>query len=149
MIWATITSLLGVVIGGALSLSSQRFTERSAARRQAVTVLEGRRAERLTRLVDFIQVAQEAERLATSLQWDDASDIEVTERKQTTTDRLWVSLRAVQILCSSEVSEAARALARRSDTVVWQGPGDQSVSDFVRPTRMNLITVAHIDLDRM
>ena len=148
MVWATITSLLGVVIGGALSLFSQRFTERSASRRQALTILEDRRAERLTRLIDFIQVAQEAERLAISLPEHDASDNEFTERKKAVTDRLWVSLRAVQILCPSEVSEAAFALARQSDTVVWQGPGNQSVTAFVRPSRTNLITVARIDLER-
>jgi hypothetical protein len=149
MIWATITSLLGVVIGGTLSLSSQRFAERSASRRHAVTILEGRRTERLARLIDFIQVAQEVERLAISLHQHNASGVEFMERTEAALDRLWVSLRAVQILCPGEVSEAARTLAGKAHTVIRQGPGDQSVTAFLRPSRMNLITVARIDLERI
>ncbi len=33
-IWVAVTSLVGVVIGGTLSMSSQRIAERSASRRQ-------------------------------------------------------------------------------------------------------------------
>ncbi len=36
---------------------SQRFAERSAARRHAATILEGRRGERVAHLVAFIEIA--------------------------------------------------------------------------------------------
>jgi hypothetical protein len=148
-IWVTITSLIGVVIGGALSLFSQYFVERSAARRHAATILEGRRAERLAELIAFIKAAQKVERLATALHQHNASGDTFIERTEAALDELWVRLRAVQLLSPSEVSEAARALAIQAHAVVRQGPGDQSVADFLRPSRTNLIAVAKTDLERV
>jgi hypothetical protein len=130
-------------------LFSQRLVEQSASRRHAVTILEGRRAERLDKLMDFVETAQEVERLAIALHQHNASGDIFTERIETTLDRLWVRLRAVQLLCPSEVSEAAHALARAAHTAVRQDPGDQPVSDLLHPIRMNLIAVAHIDLARV
>jgi hypothetical protein len=147
-IWVAVTSLVGVVIGGTLSLFSQRVVERSAARRHAATLLEGRRGERLTQLIAFIETAQEAERVAINLHQHNASGDIWVQRTDATLDRLWVRLRAVQLLCPSDVSEAARALAGQVHTVVRQGSGDQSVTAFLRPSRMNLIALARIDLDR-
>lgn len=148
-IWVTVTSLVGVVVGGALSMSSQRFTERSAARRHAATILEGRRGERLAHLVAFIEIAQQAERLATSVHQHNAAGDMVVERTETTLDELWVRLRAVQLVCPSEVGDAARTLALNTHTVVRQGPGTQSVADFLRPSRRNLIALARDDLERV
>ena len=65
-IWMAVTSLAGVVIGGMLSLFTQRVVDRSADRRQAASVMEARRGERLTHLIAFIETSQEAERLAVS-----------------------------------------------------------------------------------
>ena len=96
---------------GTLSLFSQRVVERSAVRRHAATLLEGRRQERLAHLIAFIETAQEAERLAINLHKHNASGDTWVDRTDATLDRLWVRLRAVQLLCPSEVSEAARALA--------------------------------------
>ena len=148
-VWVTVTSLIGVVIGGALSRTSQRFAERSASRRHAASMLEGRRGERLAYLMAFIQTAQEVERLAIKLHQHGASGDEFMERTEATLDQLWVNLRAVQIVCSHQVSEAARVLAGEAHTVVREGPGDQKVTPCLRPSRMNLIIVARIDLEEM
>lgn len=148
-IWVTVTSLVGVVVGGALSTFSQRFAERSAARRHAATILEGRRGERLAHLVAFIEIAQQAERLATSVHQHNAAGDMVVERRETTLDELWVRLRAVQLVCPSEVSDAAHTLAVKTHTVVRDGPGTQSVADFLRPSRGNLIALARDDLERV
>jgi hypothetical protein len=148
-IWVAVTSLVGVVVGGTLSLLSQLVLERSAARRHVTTILEGRREERLTRLIAFIETAMEAERLATSLHEHHASGDEMIQRTETILDQLWVRLRAVQLLCPSEVSDAAHALAEQVHAMVRHGPGDQSVSASLRPFRKKLIDSAHIDLDRI
>lgn len=103
-IWVAVTSLVGVVIGGALSLLSQRLTERSASRRHAATILEGRRTERLAKLMDFIETAQEVERLAIAQHQHNASGDIFMERTEAALDQLWVRLRAVQLLCSSVLS---------------------------------------------
>ena len=145
-IWVTVTSLVGVIIGGMLSLISQRIVERSAARRHAATILEARREERLVKLIAFIETAQEAERTAINLHRHNASGDAWIQRTDAVLDQLWVRLRAVQLLCPSEVSAAARTLAGQAHTVVRHGPGDQSVTEFLRPSRMNLITLGRIDL---
>lgn len=148
-VWVTVTSLVGVVIGGGLSLASQRLTERAASRRQAATILEGRRGERLAHLIAFIQAAQEVERVAIGLHHHQASGDAFMERTEAALNQLWVTLRAVQMLCSTEVSQAARTLAGDSHRAVREGPGDQTVTAFLRPSRMNLIAVAHEDLERI
>jgi hypothetical protein len=48
-VWVTVTSLVGVVIGGMLSVITQRLTDRSAAHRFEATILEGRRRSAPTR----------------------------------------------------------------------------------------------------
>jgi hypothetical protein len=148
-VWVIVTPLVGVVIGGGLSLASQRFTEQAASRRQVATILEGRRRERLTHLITFIQAAQEVERVAIGLHHHQASDDAFMERTEAALDQLWVTLRAVQMLCTTKVSQAARTLAGECHRAVREGPGDQTVTAFLRPSRGNLIAVAHEDLDRV
>lgn len=128
---------------------SQRFAERSAARRHAATLLEGRRGERLAHLIAFIEVAQQAERLATSVHQHNAAGDVVAERTEATLDELWIRLRAVQLTCPSEVGDAARALAVKTHEVVRYGPDAQSVADFIRPSRRDLIALARDDLERV
>ena len=147
-IWVTVTSLVGVVVGGALSMFSQRFAERSAARRHAATILEGRRGERLAHLVAFIEIAQQAERLATSVHQHNAAGDIVVERTEATLDELWVRLRAVQLVCPSEVGDAARTLASN----VYGGPtgsGSSVRRGLSPPKQRNLIALARDDLERV
>ncbi|MEV5571102.1 hypothetical protein AB0L06_13720 [Spirillospora sp. NPDC052269] len=148
-ILVTATSLAGVVLGGGLSMITQRSVERAASRRHVASISEGRRSEQLARLIDFIQTAQEAERLAISMHQRGVDDDTTTERAESTLDQLWIRLRAVQLICSVEVSDAARSLAGEVHTVVRQGPGQQSVTSFLRPSRMNLIDLARIDFERI
>jgi hypothetical protein len=148
-IWVTAISLVGVVIGGALSMFSQRFAERSAADRHKATIYEGRRGERLSYLIAFIGTAQQAERLAINVHQHGATGDMVVERTEATLDDLWVRLRAVQLICPSEVSDAAYALAVNVHNVVRQGPGDQSVRDFLRPQRGKFMSAAYDDLEQV
>jgi hypothetical protein len=148
-VWVTVTSLLGVIIGGTLSLLTQRLAERSAARRHTAEILEGRRAERLAKIIAFIETAQEAERVAISLHTHSASGDAWVKRREAVLDQLWIRVRAVQLLCSDDVSEAAHALAGKLHTVVREGSGDIGITAFIRPARLNLIEVARINLERL
>ena len=147
--WVTVTSLVGVVIGGMLSVITQRLTERSATHRFEATILEGRRRERLTHLINFIETAQEAERLAVSRHRHRPKRAEWAERTDAILDQLWVKLRAVQLLCPSEVSKAAHTLAWDLHRVLREGPGNQSVAEFLHSSRTKLIDLASRDLDRV
>ncbi len=64
-----------------------------------------------------------------------------------TLDQLWIKLRPVELLCSSDVAQAAHALAVQTHKAITKGPGDQSIGDLLRPTREELVNVARIDLD--
>ena len=149
-ILVTVGSLLGVLLGGSLSLVAQRSVERSAARRDVTSIMEGRRAERLGHLTAFIEAAQEAERLAIAIHKHGAGGEAVGERTEALLDRLWMRLRAVQLICPAEVSDAARDLAGKAHDLVREGPTDQqSVTDILRPLRAKLLTVGRIDLEKV
>ena len=153
-IWVAVTPLAGVVTGGALSLLPQRITGRPAARRHAASILESRRAERLSSLTAFMETAMEAERAAVSVYQHHARG----HREQDTEEalgRLRASLRAVQLPCPPDVAGAARALAVRVSAIAGHGPGDgqpgsgQPASEILRPARMNLIRLARAGLERI
>jgi hypothetical protein len=103
---------VGVALGGALSLFAQRSVEESAGRRHIASLIEGRRAERLSHLVAFIEIAQEAERLAIAIHKHEAAGDATDERADAVLDRLWTRLRAVQLICPADVGEAARTGGR-------------------------------------
>lgn len=148
-ILVTIGSLVGVLVGGALSLVAQRSVEKSAARRHAASIMEGRRGERLAHLLAFIEAAQEAERLAIAVYKHGAGGDAVAEQTEALLNQLWTRVRAVQLTCSADVSDAARELAGDVHDVVRQGPGDQSVTAILRPSRAKLIALARSDLERV
>lgn len=148
-VWVTVTSLLGVVTGGAVSLLTQRLAERSAAHRHTAEILEGRREDRLAKIIAFIESAQEAERVAISLHKHGASGDAWVARREAVLDQLWIRVRAVQLLCPNDVSEAAHALAVTLHTVIREGPGGSEITASIQPARRNLIEVARIDLERL
>src|SRR4051812_992249 len=143
--WAALGALLGALIGGGISLTTQRASESAAAKRHAETLREARRPERLTHLVAFLQIAQEVERVAKYIHHDGRTDLR--ERADAILDELWIKLRPVQMLCSKEVATTAHALAVRTHVALREGSGQQPISEFLRPSRHNLINAARVDLD--
>jgi hypothetical protein len=148
-ILVTVGSLAGVLLGGALSLVAQRIVEHSASRRHAASIMEGRRGERLAYLIAFIETAQEAERLAIGTHEHGTHGEAAGDRVEAQLDQLWIKLRAVQLVCPAEVSEAARELAGMAHRVMREGPGDQTVAAFLRPSRKKLIELARTDLEQV
>jgi hypothetical protein len=61
--WTSIIGLIGALLGGSLTVISQWISQRVQIRQQQTVQHEARRAERLTRLVQFFEVAQEGERV--------------------------------------------------------------------------------------
>jgi len=143
--WAAFSTLLGALLGGGISLATQRATERAAAKRHSETLRESRRPERLTHVVAFLEIAQDMERVAKRIHHGGRGDVEA--RADAALDQLWIKLRPVQLLCSEEVAIAAHALAVQTHLAVRKGSGDLSISEFLRPSRQKLIAAAREDLD--
>jgi hypothetical protein len=110
----------------------------------------GEAGGRLGHLITLIETAQEAERVAIAIHKHGADGEALGERTEVLLDRLWTRLRAVQLICPTEVGEAARDLAGKAHDLVREGPTDQqSVTTTLRPVRARLITMARIDLERV
>lgn len=152
-IWAAGASLLGVLIGGWLSLLAQGRADRSASRRFAATIREGRRVERVIHLINFLETSQEAERLAVSQHRHSRTGPEWAERIDAILDQLWARLRAVQLLCPLRVRKAAREYTWRIHRVLREElkevPGGKSVAEFLHDGREELLEAARHDLDRV
>jgi hypothetical protein len=145
-VWASILSLIGVVLGGGLSYlaqaSVQRRTDRSDQRRQANERAEARRVERLELLRQFIRVAQQAERAAEDRDntpaWK-ASALDVV-------DELWVCERMIHVLFVTPLHDLARAYVRALDHVLWQEPEGVSMWEYLQGSKVAFLAAAREEL---
>ncbi|HET8661717.1 MAG TPA: hypothetical protein VFM55_22320 [Micromonosporaceae bacterium] len=146
-LWVTVTSLGGVALGGGLSLLiqhlTQRSTERMEERRQAVSLSQGRRAERLALLERFVEVAAEAERSAFTRPPGWERDDPWNVRTQEVMNRLWVAERMIRLQLPLPVHDAARAYFLDLNRVVWEGlPDGGSVRDYLEDSRLAFLDAA-------
>ncbi|WP_328401170.1 hypothetical protein OHS70_26325 [Streptomyces sp. NBC_00390] len=151
MTWTTIAPLIGVVLGGLMSLLAQhsvgRASERAEARRSVRELAEARRNERLTHLIDFLSAVQEAERVAVDRYHHNMTDEQWQERARQIIDRVWVTQKTIHVLCASEVNDAARGLAFAVQKVIRDGPDDpgepqdEKVWAHIRPSRRAFLDV--------
>ena len=96
----------GTAIGALIAFLGVWLTQRRTDIRETAKWARERadrdRSEQLAHLIAFLQVAQEAERVAVYL-YQHGKD-EVRQAVDTTLDKLWVSVRSVQLVCSDEVA---------------------------------------------
>ncbi|MEU9179326.1 hypothetical protein AB0C90_21170 [Streptomyces sp. NPDC048550] len=128
LVWTTLAPLVGVLLGGFMSMLAQRSAgralERGEARRSVRELAEARRNERLTHLIEFLSAVQEAERVAVDRYHHNLADEQWQARSRQVLDRVWVTQKTIHMLCASEVSEAARSLAFAVQEVIREGPED-------------------------
>ncbi|MEU7607039.1 hypothetical protein [Streptomyces sp. NPDC041003] len=151
--WTTLAPLIGVLLGGLMSMLAQRSAgralERGEARRSVRELAEARRNERLTHLIAFLSAVQEAERVAVDRYQHNLADEQWQARARQVLDRVWVTQKTIHVLCASEVSEAARSLAWAVQEVIRKGPEDsgepqdEKVWAHIHPSRQ-----AFLDLVR-
>ncbi|MFB6841190.1 hypothetical protein [Streptomyces sp. NPDC056361] len=151
--WTTLAPLIGVLLGGLMSMLAQRSAgralERGEARRNVRELAEARRNERLTHLIEFLSAVQEAERVAVDRYHHNLADEQWTARARQVLDRVWVMQKTIHVLCTSEVGEAARSLAWAVQEVIRKGPEDpgepqdEKVWAHIHPSRQ-----AFLDLVR-
>ncbi|MFC9588758.1 hypothetical protein ACFTUC_02935 [Streptomyces sp. NPDC056944] len=151
--WTTLAPLIGVLLGGLMSMLAQRSAgralERGEARRNVRELAEARRNERLTHLIEFLSAVQEAERVAVDRYHHNLADEQWMARARQVLDRVWVMQKTIHVLCTSEVSEAARSLAWAVQELIRKGPEDpgepqdEKVWAHIHPSRQ-----AFLDLVR-
>lgn len=151
-VWVSLTSLGGVVVGGLLSYLIQARTQRTAElaeqRRERTALAETRRAERITRLERFVEVAARAERYAfTRPTVDLNTEPEWLTGAQAAMDSLWVAERMIRLQFPRRVHEAARAYFLDLNRVVWQGLASGNVRDYLEHNRAEFLDAARAEID--
>ncbi|KAB1143476.1 hypothetical protein F7R91_25255 [Streptomyces luteolifulvus] len=146
--WTSAIALIGVTVGGALSFAAQWVSHRAQDRQHHATRQEARRNERLSYLVTFLEIAQEAERTAMEQHPVRTDDDEWRRRAEAVQDRLWAAQKTLHMLCQPTVAQPAHAFAQTVNHLLWHGPGAQPVRDFLHPTRNAFLDAARSDLER-
>jgi hypothetical protein len=149
--YASLTSLLGVVLGSGLSFAVQRSTQRSAERaivlRLEASRIEARRTERMTTLDRLLSNAQDVERAAIDHHQHGLDGPEWRSRADGAMDRAWVSEKVVRILCSSAMHEAAHRYTNALNGVLRAEQHDDAVGDALASEREALLQAAQIELE--
>jgi len=152
-LYISLTSLVGVLLGGTMSYVVQRSTQRSAeraeARRQNITLAEARYAERVAVIDRFLGCAQDAERVAYDRHQSDANGEEWRRRADAGMDRLYLAEKMVRILCSDELHEAAHSFTNAISEAIYHKPGNFDVSNHLMADRTNFLTAARRELERL
>ncbi|WIM92789.1 hypothetical protein ACTOB_004744 [Actinoplanes oblitus] len=155
-VWTAGASLAGVVVGGVTSFVGQTVqrtaAERAEERRRSCDLMETRRAERITHLIGFIAVAQEAERVAVDRYHHGHDDERWQARAREIEDRIWAAQKTIHLLCRPAVNAAARELAFALQDVIRNGPSDpehpqdEKVWEHIRKPRRAFLDAAADDL---
>lgn len=107
-ILVSITSLIGVGLGGGLSYLGQLTAQRQAVRHQANELADKRRTERLAVLREFIEAVQRAERTAgekedTEAWWSQSEDA---------MDAVWIQRSMIRVMFGTPLGDLAQENAR-------------------------------------
>jgi hypothetical protein len=107
-ILVSVTSLIGVGLGGGLSYLGQLTAQRQAIRHQANELADKRRTERLAVLREFIAAVQRAERTAgdkedTEAWWSESEDA---------MDAVWIQRSMIKVMFGPSLGDLAQENAR-------------------------------------
>ena len=154
VISSTAIPLIGVLIGGGLSVLAQQLTSRSnervESRRQSASRIEARRQEQVRVIERYIATAQGVERVAIDIHHYKMEDAETHRRGDFAVDENWLAQKMVRILCSEEFQDAAFNYTWKLDNAVRRGiEKAPNVWDFLLPSREAFLNAAHAELDRL
>jgi hypothetical protein len=125
---------------------AQRHAERIEVRRQAVAQAEARRAERIALFDRLLVAAQAAERMAIDRHHGNQNDKEWEVRASAAMDRVWVEQKMLDVVSAPEIRAAVFKFAQKLDHVVWHGPGDAKVWEFLNESRGHVLNAVRADL---
>ncbi|WP_433469502.1 hypothetical protein [Spirillospora sp. CA-128828] len=104
----SVTSLIGVGLGGGLSYLGQFTAQRQAVRHQANELADRRRTERLAVLREFIEAVQRAERTAGEKEDTDAW----WARSEDAMDAVWIRRSMIKLMFGPSLGDLAQENAR-------------------------------------
>ncbi|MGY1434156.1 hypothetical protein [Streptomyces reniochalinae] len=146
-VWASVLSLVGVVLGSGLTAlahhATQRSAERTEERKQFAATAEARRAERLGAIKDFLACAQEAEAAAYRRPepWGGDEEGWMSQAGATMT-ALWQAERVLALLCGEALEGPGQAYARALNQAVWRDIGDVEVNEHLETQKAVFMTAA-------
>jgi hypothetical protein len=112
-----LASLIGVGFGSAATLISQYLTTRVTARAAEAQRADALRAERKETILHFLAVVQDAESIAERWRSDGHRD---RDEALSTTHRLWLAQKELDIVCSERLREPAFVLTRSLRDAIWK-----------------------------
>jgi len=115
-------------------------------RRQAIVQAEARRSERIGLLDRFLTAAQAAERVAIDHHHGNVDGTEWEVRASAAMDRVWIEQKMLDLVSARAVRDAVFQFALALDHVVWEGPGEQKVWQYLNGTRGAVLDAAKEDL---
>ena len=137
--WAVIGSITGVALGGAVSFISQWITSRAETRRHQENISEARRTERLTEIISYLKLIQQAEMIAVEKHDHRNSSAQLDLRTGQVVEAIWTAQRTLELLCEPEVSSAAHDLSGVAHKIIVDGSTLESVVWEIRPARRTFI----------
>lgn len=119
MTWsATILPLVGVALGSAGTLVGQYLTTRVAIRREQREQLTAERAERKEAILAFLSSAQSVELLLDRNPGNQSHD---DSEAQDQLHALWLAKKACELVCSTQLAQAAHDYTRTLHDLVRSG----------------------------
>ena len=137
--WAVIGSITGVAVGGAVSFITQWITLRAETRRHQENIKEARRTERLTEIINYLKLIQQAEAIAVEKHDRRNSAPELDLRAAQVSEAIWTAQRTLELLCEPAVSAAAHDLSGVAHRIITDGSALESVVWEIRPFRRTFI----------
>jgi hypothetical protein len=149
-LWTPVASMVGVVVGGALTFLTQRTTQSAADRaeeqRRAAALAEERRAERIRTVLEFVRFTLEAEGVAHARpsRWEVGDEWYLTARPAM--DGLRIAEHGIGLLCAPRLHAPATAYARALNQAVWQERAGESLADHLEPFKAEFLAAARRSL---
>lgn len=143
-------SLGGVLLGGGLTVFTQRATQRSAERlerlRQTVATAEARRTEQVQAIKEFMSCAQLAEGAAYHRpeRWGEDEGWMVETRG--TMDRLWTADRTVVRVGDPGMRAPVRDYGRALNQAVWREVEGMDINEHLEPHKEAFMAAARASL---
>jgi hypothetical protein len=148
MSWSSVGTavlpLVGVALGTGGSFIGQYLGTRTTRDKARADRYAALRAERKEAIREFLEAAQQVERLAAARQQtgDQPQDSEAVS------DRLWFLQKCVDLLGTAQLRDAAYRYTERLSRALWDGcPADTSVWEYIGERRHPFLQAAREELD--
>jgi hypothetical protein len=142
----SVTSLLGVLLGGGLSLFGQRSLQSAADRRDRAALRERLRNHAVIYIEKFLMAAQEVERHAIARHHDNIGLDRLYGDATKAIDDFWAAQKVLSIVLPN-LEQLSLDVTLASESALWEGPGTAKVWDYLRGHRDAFLAGARAEVD--